>query len=260
MSTQSPEIVYEDESLLAVVKPYGMIVNNADTSRHEYTLQDWIEESIKNRRFKMELTASVLSQRGTARGESDFIKRAGIVHRLDKETSGLLLVGKNEKVFKNLQSQFKERSIEKTYAALCHGFIKGAGSVSVPIGRLPWNRMRFGVVPDGRTATTDFKPDSIYLDPDDKNLQLTLLSVFPKTGRTHQIRVHMQYLGHPIYSDSLYAGRKISARDRKRLARHFLHAQKISFTHPVTIERINIASDLPKDLQGFLDSLDKREA
>lgn len=242
MNTEPPEIIFEDESLLVIVKPYGMIVNNADTSRHEYTLQDWVEENF-----------------GIKKEESDFAKRAGIVHRLDKETSGVLLIGKNEEVFKSLQNQFKERSIEKIYTALCHGSIKSSGSVSVPVGRLPWNRMRFGVVPDGRTATTDFKPGSIYQDPDDKNLQLTLLSVFPKTGRTHQIRVHMQYLGHPIYSDSLYAGRKISSRDRKRLARHFLHAQKISFTHPITSERVNIASDLPSDLQGFLDSLNKSE-
>ena len=245
-SENAPEIVFEDDSLLAVVKPFGMIVNRADTSRHEYTLQDW---AISNIKYKIPKIKNI--------EESDFMKRSGIVHRLDKETSGILLIAKKENVFKEIQRQFKERGVEKTYTALCHGQLMSDGSVSVPVGRLPWNRMRFGVVPEGRSATTDFRPEGIFRDPDDKNLKLTLVSVYPKTGRTHQIRVHMQYLGNPIYSDTLYAGRKVSVRDRKRLGRHFLHARKISFFHPVSHKRITISSDLPEDLQKFLDSLER---
>jgi len=249
----TPEIIFEDDYLVAVVKPYGMIVNRADTSRYEYTLQDW---AISNIKYQLQLNRSQISNIKNIE-ESDFMKRSGIVHRLDKETSGIILVAKNEKVFKELQRQFKAREVKKTYAALCHGEIGSGGSVSVPIGRLPWNRMRFGVVPDGRSATTDFRPENIYQDPDDKNSKLTLVNVFPKTGRTHQIRVHMQYLGNPVYSDILYAGRKIAVRDRKRLGRHFLHAQKISFIHPQNGKKTTIASGLPEDLSSFLNSLQK---
>lgn len=245
-SESTPEIVFEDDSLLAVVKPYGMIVNKSDTSRHEYTLQDWAIENIK---YQTSETKNIR--------ESDFMRRSGIVHRLDKETSGILLIAKNEKSFKELQRQFKAREVEKTYVALCHGELRGEGSVSVPVGRLPWNRMRFGVVPEGRSATTIFNPLEVYEDPDDKNKKLTLIEAYPKTGRTHQIRVHMQYLGFPIYSDILYAGRKMAVRDRKRLGRHFLHAQKISFTHPRNGKKITIPSKLPDDLSGFLNTLQK---
>ena len=242
----TPKVIAEDDSIVAVVKPYGMIVNNADTSHNAYTLQDWAIENIK---YQISKTKNI--------EESDFIKRSGIIHRLDKETSGIILIAKNENAFKELQRQFKEREVEKTYTALCHGQLMSDGSVSVPVGRLPWNRMRFGVVPEGRSATTDFRPEGIFRDPDDKNLKLTLVNAYPKTGRTHQIRVHMQYLGNPIYSDTLYAGRKVSVRDRKRLGRHFLHARKISFFHPVSHKRITISSDLPEDLQNVLDLLEK---
>ena len=239
-----PQIIYEDESIVAVVKPYGMIVNNADTSQHAYTLQDWVIENIKNQKEKIK-----------ENDLTDFSSRAGIVHRLDKETSGILLVAKNEEAFKNLQAQFKNRTIDKSYSALCHGVFSDEGRVAVPVGRLPWNRMRFGIVPEGRSAITDFKPVAVYEDPDDSKLRLTLLKAYPKTGRTHQIRVHLQYVGHPIYSDILYAGRKISSRDRKRLGRHFLHAKEITFTHPETNENLTLSSDLPSDLSEFLESL-----
>ncbi len=239
-----PSIVFEDDSMVAVVKPYGMIVNNADTSKHEYTLQDWVKENIN-------------IDKKSADKDSDFYLRDGIVHRLDKETSGIILIAKNEKAFKNLQSQFKNRQVEKCYLALCHGEFSEEGKVVVPVGRLPWNRMRFGVIPKGKNAETDFKPDSVYEDPDDRNLRLSLVKAYPKTGRTHQIRVHLQYINHPIYSDILYSGRKISRRDRKRLPRHFLHAAEISFNHPETFERISISSDLPDDLSEFINKLTK---
>lgn len=239
-----PSIIFEDKSMAAVEKPYGMIVNNADTSRHEYTLQDWVKENIN------------LDKKSVDK-DSDFYLRDGVVHRLDKETSGIILIAKNEKTFKNLQSQFKNREVEKCYLALCHGEFSEEGKVVVPVGRLPWNRMRFGVIPKGKNAETDFKLQSVYKDPDDKSLKLSLVRAYPKTGRTHQIRVHLQYINHPIYSDILYSGRKISRRDRKRLSRHFLHAAEISFNHPNTNERISISSDLPDDLSEFINTLKK---
>ncbi len=241
-----PVTIYEDDSMLAVVKPYGMIVNNADTSRHEFTLQDWVEKK------------SILHLESEDKdGASEFAKRAGIVHRLDKETSGILLIAKNADSFKELQRQFKEREVKKTYLALCHGEFKGEGGVSVPVGRLPWNRTRFGVVPDGRSAETNFKPKDIFEDPDDNKLKLSLVEAFPKTGRTHQIRVHLQYLNHPIYSDILYGGRKQAKRDRKNLSRHFLHAKKIEFVHPVSKKNMILDSELPNDLDAFLKTLNK---
>lgn len=198
--------------------------------------------------------------------ESEFYKRGGVVHRLDKETSGILIIAKNEESFVNLQRQFKQGQVKKTYIALCHGEIKPSeGEINIPIGRLPWNRIRFGVLPQGREAASKYKVLSIkYLPRTDavrglvSNNQrepLSLVEVYPATGRTHQIRVHMQYIGHPIFADELYAGRKISRRDRKLLPRHFLHASKIRFTHPRTGEDIEFDSPLPEDLQGFLNIL-----
>lgn len=240
----SPEIVFQNSDFLAVVKPFGMIVNNADTSAKLYTLQDWVDENVGYEKKNPK--------------NSEYLDRSGIVHRLDKETSGVILIAKNEEAFLNIQNEFKQRRVEKTYTALCHGEILSSGSVSMPIGRLPWNRMRFGIVPDGRTALTEFKPVAYYKDPSSTNKTLTLLDVFPKTGRTHQIRVHMQYLGYPIYSDSLYAGRKVALNDRKKLSRHFLHAKELSFEYFGTGERLTISSKLPHDLQEFLETLKKK--
>lgn len=238
-------ISYEDDDLFCVVKPYGMIVNNADTSRNEFTLQDWVDIRLKDLGISIENDGS------------DFFKRSGIVHRLDKETSGVLLIAKNRESFEALQLQFKERRVEKTYVAVCHGVFPEEANISVPVGRLPWNRMRFGVVPSGRSAVTDFKLIDIYSDPDRKGEKLSYINAYPKTGRTHQIRVHLQYSGHPIYSDELYAGRKIGNLDRKRLNRHFLHAKKITFDHPITKKRLSVDSELTKELIDFLKQLTK---
>lgn len=236
-------IIFEDDSVIVLNKPAGVIVNNADTSRDVFTVQDYIFSKFPG--FK-----------SFENKESEFVKRGGIVHRLDKETSGCLMVALNEDVLKNLQMQFKERVVEKEYIALCHGKIVDEGEINVPIGRLPWNRMRFGVIPQGREAYTKFKVlEYKELDEGKDKEVLSLIKVFPKTGRTHQIRVHLQYAGHPIFADSLYAGRKTIARDRKLLKRHFLHASKISFNHPVTGELLNLEAPLPDELQVFLNSL-----
>ncbi|HYM65084.1 MAG TPA: RluA family pseudouridine synthase, partial [Candidatus Sulfotelmatobacter sp.] len=134
-------IIYEDEDFLVLDKPSGMIVNKADTTKNEITLQDFLEKRHKY-----------------VQDSSDFSKRAGIVHRIDKETSGLLIVAKNLKSFENLQAQFKERKVEKTYIALVHGHVSfDEGEISVPIGRLPWNRKRFGVMVGGKEAQTFYK-------------------------------------------------------------------------------------------------------
>lgn len=242
------KIIHEDESVVVVEKSAGVIVNRADTTRGIETLQDWAEEKFNpdqiGTKFKID-------------SGPDFYKRGGIVHRLDKETSGILIIAKNPESFANLQKQFKEGRVQKTYIALVHGrVIPETGEINVPVGRLPWNRTRFGVLPKGREARSGYKVLSIkYLESNGESETLSLVEVYPKTGRTHQIRVHMQYIGHPIFADELYAGRKISKRDRKLLSRHFLHASKISFEHPKTEQRIEFESPLPPDLSNFLNKL-----
>ena len=144
---ENPKIVYEDSDILVVYKPPGMVVNKADTTKNVLTLQEWAEGYLK-------------SQGGSfgEDKESEFARRGGVVHRLDKETSGILILAKNEESFVSLQTQFKSREVKKTYIALCHGRIAPPeGEIDVPIGRLPWNRTRFGILPQERPAKTQNK-------------------------------------------------------------------------------------------------------
>ncbi len=237
------KILFEDDDVLVLDKPSGITVNRSDTTKGEETVQDWVENKFKiqNSKFKVDR-------------ETDFYKRAGIVHRIDKETSGILLVAKTLQAFENLQKQFKERTIKKTYLALCHGkIVPETGEINVPVGRLPWNRKKFGVLAGGREAVTKYKVLSIkYLVSGKDGEPLSLLELYPETGRTHQIRVHLKYFNHPIFADFLYAGRKTSRQDRKVLNRVFLHAYKISFTHPVTNEQISLESPLPEELSKII--------
>ena len=223
-----PTIIFEDESILVLDKPSGWITNDASTTTTQPVLQTWLREN-----FKYPLIG-------------DRERRDGIVHRLDKETSGLLLVAKTPKAFENLQSQFKERKVKKTYVALVHGRVKlDSGEISAPVGRLPWRRERFGVLPGGREAVTGYKVIRYY---DTKRGNYSLVELFPKTGRTHQIRIHLKFIGHPIVGDYFYAGRKTAREDRTWCPRLFLHAGKISFFHPVTGKEVKFESELPKDL------------
>lgn len=227
-------IIYQDPDILILDKPSGITVNNAETTRGQFTVQDYLE---KNFSFS-----------NPTNDESDFYKRAGIVHRIDKETSGILVVAKNKESFENLQLQFKERVVAKTYIALVHGHVDSQeGEISVPVGRLPWNRKRFGVLSGGREAITFYKVLEKYQNP------FTLLELTPKTGRTHQIRVHLKYFNHPIFGDFLYAGRKTSRDDRKVLDRFFLHAQKINFLHPKTGKKVEFESPLPLELKQAIE-------
>lgn len=240
-----PQIIFEDSDILVLNKPSGFTVNKSETTIHEQTIQDWVEKQLAMQR------ASFSGDR-----ESDFYKRAGIVHRIDKETSGILLVAKTPTAFENLQRQFKERVVEKSYLALVHGkIIPQEGEISVPVGRLAYNRKRFGVVAGGREAMTYYRT-VLNARLGSPNEILSLLELYPKTGRTHQIRVHVKYLNHPIFSDELYGGRKTSRNDRKKVPRLFLHAAKISFLHPVTNTKVTFASALPEVLQAFLDTLE----
>lgn len=227
-----PKVIFEDSEILVLDKPSGWIVNEAATTLNQPVLQSWIK---KNYKFE---TATLAEY------------RSGIVHRLDKETSGILIIAKTKESFSDLQRKFKEREIEKTYLTLVHGKLTPSqGSVSVPVGRLPWRRDRFGILPGGREAATDYKVRESF----EKNGDLfSLAEVNPKTGRTHQIRIHFKYLGHPVVSDEFYAGRKTARKDRIWCPRLFLHATKIKFIHPKTDKKVEFSSELPEDLAKAL--------
>lgn len=238
--TMEPKIIFEDESILVIDKPAGMVVNKADTTKNVVTIQDWVEKNyqiIKLPNCEFE-------------DQPDFYKRAGIVHRIDKETSGLLLIAKTPEAFENLQAQFKERKVKKKYLALVHGFLEQKeGTINGPIGRLPWNRERFGVFPEGREAKTNYKVITKLSNYQIANCEdLTLVELAPETGRTHQIRVHMQFIGHPLVGDEFYAGRKTARDDRKWCPRVFLHASYLAFFHPVTGHLVEYACELPSEL------------
>jgi 23S rRNA pseudouridine1911/1915/1917 synthase len=241
------KIIYEDNDILVVDKPAGMTVNRAETTKGEVTVQDWMERKfgIKNQESKIE-------------NESDFYNRGGVVHRLDKETSGVLILAKNPVAFFELQRQFKERIVKKVYIALVHGkLVPGEGEIKVPVGRLPWNRTQFGIVAGGRDSVTFYRVLAYYRGKDGK--LFTLVEIDPKTGRTHQIRVHLKYIGYPIFADFLYAGRKTARDDRRELGRVFLHAGKISFVHPKTGEKVQFESPMPGELERVLGKLKKAD-
>jgi len=231
------QILFKNDDLIVINKPSGVTVNRSDTTSGN-TLQDLVEKD-----FEIDINE-----------EPEFIDRSGIVHRLDKETSGALIVARNSTAFRALQAQFKERTTEKEYIALAHGKISPAeGEINVPVGRLPWNRKRFGVLAGGREALTGYIVEEEYKLGDEV---LSLVRLFPKTGRTHQIRVHLKHINHPIFSDELYAGRKTARDDRKYLERVFLHAHKISFNDPTSLERIEIQAPLSEELEQLLEKLD----
>lgn len=241
------KIIFEDDFILIIDKPAGITVNRADTTRNEITVQDWAEK-------KINLKMDPADEKPLPVGEygNDFFKRGGVVHRIDKETSGVLVLAKDPASFLELQRQFKERIIEKTYIALSHGEIAPRiGEINVPVGRLEWSRMQFGVVPGGRESITHYEVLKIFKDK--KNEKYSLVELYPKSGRTHQIRVHLKYIGRPIFSDFLYAGRKTARSDRKILGRVFLHAAKLALLHPRSGIKMTFESPLPPELSALTD-------
>ncbi len=245
-------ILYEDDVLLVINKPPGLVVNRADSVVGE-TLQDWIEKKFSILNSSFENT----QDRQFSNEEKDFYKRAGIVHRLDKDTSGCLLIAKNEETFLALQTQFHDRVVSKTYQALVHGRVMPSeGMVNAPVGRLPWNRSRFGVFPEGRPAETQYRVISYYQKDGE---EFSLLNFFPKTGRTHQIRVHAKYMEHPLVADMFYAGEKIAKNDLIWCPRIFLHAATLIFVHPKTGKQMTVEAPIPEDLEKALESLELRD-
>jgi 23S rRNA pseudouridine1911/1915/1917 synthase len=246
-------IIFEDDSLLVVDKPAGVTVNRAETTKNEETIQDWSEKYL-GITYK-EVTSKFGDKDWNP--EDEFYKRGGIVHRLDKETSGVLIIAKTPEALVTLQRQFREREVKKTYRALSHGVIKPEeGEITAPVGRLPWNRNRFGILPGGRESKTLYTVLSYYQVPGSKE-KVSYVELYPQSGRTHQIRVHLKFINHPIFADFLYAGRKTARSDRKLVSRVFLHAAKISFTHPVTEKSVSYEAPLTEELAIFLSSLEK---
>lgn len=252
-------ILFEDSWILVIDKPPGVVVNKAETVRVE-TVQDLISDYLK------------LKDLGIG-------GRAGLVHRLDRETSGLLLAAKTEKAFLNLQDQFKSRSVRKKYSALVHGHLKQEeGEIEAKIVRVG-KFGKFGVAKrddrEVREARTEYKVEK-RLTIDEKSFgelvsesltkarlnylkrqarEYSLLDVFPKTGRTHQIRVHLKSISHPVVSDLIYTPKKLLDFDLLWCPRLFLHAAELEFRHPATGKNISFRLPLPSDLKEALKQL-----
>jgi len=231
-------IVYEDDAVMVLNKAAGMVVHPA-AGCYSGTLANALVFHFNQ-----------LSLSGGA-------VRPGIVHRLDKDTSGLMVVAKNENVHEHLADQFREREVFKSYLALVHGVVKtDSGTIEQPVARDPRNRTRMAVVRGGRPAI------SLYRVRRQFN-RFALLDVEIKTGRTHQIRVHLEWLKHPVVGDSVYGGgRDNSVQDPRlragirKLNRQFLHAEQLKFQHPVTKKKVKFVAPLPEDLLVFLEQLE----
>jgi len=232
------DIVHEDEVMIVVNKPAGLVMHPA-AGIHSGTLANALAFHFQN-----------------LPGSTGSI-RPGIVHRLDRDTSGLLVVAKTEASLENLSDQFRDRTVFKSYVALVHGRVEdAAGRIDQPLARDPGNRTRMAVVRSGRSALTLYKVRKHYD-------RFTLLNVELKTGRTHQIRVHLAWLHHPVVGDETYGGGRDNniqdARLRSRvrnLGRHFLHAERLAITHPNTGARLEFHAPLPDDLSRLLTQLE----
>ncbi len=218
------DIVYEDDDVIVVNKPQGMVVHPS-AGHPNHTLVNAL------------LFHSPLS---TINGQY----RPGIVHRIDKDTSGLLMVAKNDDAHRALSEQLKAKKNLRKYVALVHGRIKeNTGVINAPIGRSPKDRKKQAVVANGRPAITHFKVLERFAD-------YTLVSCRLETGRTHQIRVHMQYIGHPLVGDPLYGPKKTIHGNGQ-----FLHAQELGFEHPRTHELMIFSAPLPEVFEKILRTL-----
>jgi len=226
-------VLYEDEIILVVNKPSGLVVNRSPTWDGD-TLEDYIIEH--------------LGIPGDGIGG-----RAGIVHRLDKDTSGALVVAKTEEAFENLSNQFRTRKVEKKYLGLSYGkVVPEKGLIDAPMGRNPKNRIKMAVVEGGRRAVTVYEVLNYYKKG---KRFFSLLQLSPETGRTHQLRVHMTSLAHPLVGDRVYSGRKRYEQDSSWCLRLFLHAVYLEFNHPVNGERVGYEAPLPEMLQEIVDGL-----
>ncbi len=230
------DILYEDDDIIAIDKPAGLIVHPADTHK---------EGTLVNALLQARPEIATVGDRD----------RPGIVHRLDKDTSGVVLVAKNETARRDLLQQFKTRQIRKIYLALLEGEVNPKkGIIDAPIGRDARRRQRMAVIPDGKPAITEYHVQEYITSP----RAYTLVKITMHTGRTHQIRVHCAFIGHPVVGDAVYGYGK-RARDGvstiAELNRQFLHAHIIGFQSPSTGEYHTVTAPLAPDLQAIIDNL-----
>ena len=220
------DIVYEDKDVIVINKKQGMVVHPAP-GNYKDTLVNALLYHCKD----------LSSING--------VKRPGIVHRLDKDTSGLIMVAKNDIAHNFLVDQLKDKSAARTYVALVHGIVHvNKGIIDAPIARDPKSRVKMAVVKDGKNAVTEFTVLKYFKD-------FTLVECRLKTGRTHQIRVHMSYIGYPLVGDPLYGPRKLRYGDKQ-----FLHAKELSFIHPSSKERVTFKVDMPEEFKKFIEELE----
>lgn len=222
------EIIYQDDDIIVVNKPKGLVVHPAN-GNPDGTLVNAI----------MSICKDTLSGIG---GE----KRPGIVHRLDKDTSGLLIVAKNDKAHLNMSEQIKNRKVTKKYIALVKGVIKeNEATINMPIGRSKKDRKKMAVDKNGKEAITHFTVLKRYNN-------YTLLEIKIDTGRTHQIRVHMSEIGHPVVGDQVYSNGK----NEFNVEGQMLHAKSLDFCHPITGKHMHLEADLPNYFKNVLDICD----
>ena len=223
------EILFEDATLMVINKPAGMVVH----------------PGAGNTTGTLVNAVLAHAPEVAEAGDED---RPGVVHRLDKETSGIMLIAKTDAALVNLQSQFRLRSIHKTYFALCVGqFVPARAIINKPIGRNPMSRQRMSILATGREAVTEVA----VLATAERH---SLVKAFPRTGRTHQVRVHLASLGFPIVGDALYGG-LAGARDalaQRLVPRHLLHAVHIEFVHPLTGLSCSFDAEMPGDFSAAL--------
>jgi 23S rRNA pseudouridine1911/1915/1917 synthase len=249
-------ILYEDKNLMVLDKPAGISVHQDGKNKKIKTIADWIQENYP----KLEKIGEPMEIE--YKGEIIKIPRPGIVHRLDRETSGVLIIAKNQKTFQFLKDQFQNHEIKKVYQAFVYGYVADPkaslltgkrGVINVPIGRSPkdirmWTAGR-GAKEPLREAITEYSVLQRFVDNEemskDNKHQFSYIEFYPKTGRTHQIRVHSRYINHPIVSDPLYKGERENALGFKRLA---LHSKSINFKLPEG-KYITIESPLPSDFK-----------
>ena len=225
------EIVYEDTDIIVVNKPKGMVVHPAN-GNPDGTLVNAVMAICKNS----------LSGIG---GEI----RPGIVHRLDKDTSGLLIVAKNDKAHINMSNQIKNREVKKIYIALVRGLVcEDEATINMPIGRSTKDRKKMAIRKDGKKAVTHFKVLKRYS-------KYTLLEIKIDTGRTHQIRVHMSEIGHPVVGDMVYSNGK----NEFGVEGQMLHAKSLDFKHPVTGEKMHLEAELPQYFKDVVEKLEKEQ-
>ncbi|MBI5345773.1 MAG: RluA family pseudouridine synthase [Chlamydiae bacterium] len=223
------DILYEDEHLLAINKPAGMVVHPAPGN--------WSKTFVNALLFHCKNLADI-----------DNSLRPGIVHRLDKDTSGILLAAKTIETHQKLIESFQKRDIEKEYLTIVLGKNQNA-IINAPIGRHPIKRKEMTVLETGKEAITEIKTLAF-------NEKLSLLLVLPKTGRTHQIRVHLKHLKTPVLGDDLYGNANLNK--QYKAARQLLHAYKLKFTHPITQAPMELIAPIPEDFKKFLKLFSKK--